>query len=236
MNQGKRYIRNTMLALLGATFLGTVANRIYNATVDDNTPGWQRSILSLGLAVEKNDIPEPPTKSTITTHAELAALRDFNQISVSGDLTVEIVSAAEYKVTLTPASTQPWSVATEHQKNGLLKLAGGHGSEGAALRIEAPALSSIEAQNLRQLTMRGWQSPELKVRMKNVAGARIKESAGGHWTLNAETPIALELDKATISGVFDIKSSGEISIHHEDGTKMMSLSGTSAHAIFKSNK
>jgi hypothetical protein len=234
MNQGKRYIRNTMLALLGVTFLGTVANRIYNATVDDNTPGWQRSILSLGLAVENNDIPEPPTKSTITTHAELAALRDFNQISVFGDFTVEIVRASEYKVTLTPAD-QPWHIDTEQYKNGQLTITGGSVIAGAVLRIETPALVSIGATVVRQLRVLGWQNTDLKILLKSVAEIQVRDSAGGHWTLNAKTPTLLQLDKATALGGFDIKSSGRVSIQ-DHNNEVVNLLGASASASYKSKK
>jgi hypothetical protein len=236
MNQGKRYILYTVIALCGATVLAMAATRVYMATVDDSTPGWLRSVISLGLAVEKNEIPEPTVQTTATTAADLEKLRDFTRIAVNGDLTAEIVSAAEYKVSLTSASSQTWSVATEYQKNGLLALTGGPGTEGAVLRVEAPLLTSIDAQRLRQLTLRGWQAPTLAVRVKNVASAYLEEGAVGHWVLNAETPVVLQLDKATIAFGLDITSSGRISIDGADGRELFNLSGTRSHVTLKSRQ
>lgn len=235
MNQGKRYILYTVLALCGATTLAMAATRVYVATVDDNTPRWLRNVISLGLAVEMN--PGPPTLLTATAPDKMATLRDFNQVIVDGDFTVEIVSAAEYKVSLTSASTQPWSISAALQKYGPLTLTAGAGSEGAVLRIETPALTSIDARNLRQLTIHGWQIPALALRMKNLGGVRIEESSGKSWTLSAETPTTLQLDRATFAGDISFKSSGRISFQNaEDGKTLLGVVGNESRVTFRSNK
>ncbi len=57
MKQGKRCIRNTVLALFGISVLVTAAERVYVAVVDEHTPQWLRSVMSLGLAVtDRRDV------------------------------------------------------------------------------------------------------------------------------------------------------------------------------------
>jgi hypothetical protein len=233
MNQGKRCIHYTVLALLGATLLGTAAERLYQATVDNSKPGWLRSVASLGLVVHRNTVPEPAHQMTATATEQLASLRGFTRLQVEGDLGVEIISAAEYKVSLAPASDRPWSIATSPGRNGLLAITGGPGTEGSTLRVEAPALTSIEATNLRQLAIRGWHTPDLTLRTKNLTDARIEESSVERWTLNAATPVVLQLDTATISAGLDMKYSGQIRVRGANDKAIASLDGTGGRITIK---
>jgi hypothetical protein len=234
MNQGKRYIRNTVIAMAGVTVLVVVAQRIYASTVDAGTPQWLRSVLSLGFEVTVNPAPSPLAQ--ISQAAVLAELRDFRQISVEGDFAVEVVSAPQYKVSLIPASSEAWTIGSAWQQGAMLRLKGGKGSEGAVLRIEAPVLTRIEAQGLRQLTVRGWKAQEMTIRTKNVANVRLEDSAVGRWILNAETPVVLHADQATAAAGLDFQTSGTISIYGADGKKMVDMQGKGGRVSIRAKK
>ncbi len=115
MNQGKRYIRNTVFVLYGTAALYVGMNRLYLSTVDAGTPQWLRSTLSLGLAAAPEPEPAPELKP-----ADVALLRDFTRLSVAGDFTVEVVGAAQYKVSFTMAPDHPMQLRS-WQKDGLLR-------------------------------------------------------------------------------------------------------------------
>jgi hypothetical protein len=234
MNQGKRHIRYTVFVLAGLTVLMTGAARLYASAVDENTPHWLRSVMSLGLAVSVHHEPAPPVE--ISQAAGLATLRDFTQLGVEGDFAVEVVSAPQYRVSLVPANGQAWSIGAQWQKDGLLRLKGGAGSQGAVLRIEAPMLTSIEAQDLMQLTVRGWMAKKMTLRMKNLDGVHLQDSVVEQWILNAESPVSIQVDKATLSAGLDIRGNGKMSINDADGKKLADLWGTGGRVSIRSNK
>ena len=97
MNQGKRLLRNTVFSLWGAAALYVGATRLY-ATTDADTAPWVRNALSLGLRQTK--------PSERPDDIDLATVRDFTHVSVSGRFNVEIVGGAEYKVVVTPEAGQ----------------------------------------------------------------------------------------------------------------------------------
>lgn len=215
MNQGKRYILYTALALCGATTLAMAATRVYIATVDDTTPTWLRRVISLGLAVEQNDIPVPPNLSTITTPAGLQQLRDFDQIRVEGDFALEIIGASQHKVTLIPASSRTWRLDTAQHKNGLLHITGGSGTAGAVLRLETPMLSSLVVLGSRMMTVDGIEAPELAVVVKNVPRAHLKQNKVTHWNINAESSLEVLIDKpvrGSAPSTYKMTGSGPINI------------------------
>jgi hypothetical protein len=232
MNQGKRHIRNTMIALCGITLLIVVAGRIHASVADASTPQWLRNVMSLGLAVVVIRAPSPQV--AISQASGLAELRDFRRISVEGDFAVEVVSAPQYKVSLVPASDHPWRIGAERLQDGLLRLTAGSGTAGAVLRVEAPVLTGIEAQGLTQLTLRGWNAEEMTIRVKNVAGLGIEESAVERWILNAETPIDVRADKATFSAGLTVRGSGQIDIEGPAGK--IKLRGTNAQFSIRTSK
>ena len=77
MKKSRRLIRNTILALNGLMVLYVGVNRLY--AVEHSTRAPQR-----------------------TAQAELAKLRDFSAIEVSGNFGVDVVQDADYSVAFTP--------------------------------------------------------------------------------------------------------------------------------------
>lgn len=195
MNQGKRYLRYTMVALLGFMVLGIVMNRIYNSAVDVSTPEWQRRALSLGLAVRENTTGVLVSGIKATTQSDLEALRDFNQVEVDGDLAVEFVGATGHKVSLVPATDQAWSIRAELYKDGMLRLIAGPDTAGATLRIEAPTLTRIDATRSRLLSVEGIESPALAVTLNKVENVHLKQNKVERWNLKSDGKTEVLLDK-----------------------------------------
>jgi hypothetical protein len=233
VNQGKRHIRLTLITLAGLIVVLVSAARLQASTVDADTPQWLRTVMSLGLASSK--------KGTTTTAAlpvanssqamTLAELRNFTGISVEGDFSVELVGAPEYKVSLDGASTGKWALDWGIQEDGLVRIKGGAGTEGGVLRVETPVLANIEATGLRHLTVRDITAPELSLRMKNVAGVNLEENAVSTWILHSETPVVVQAERLTSSGVFTIRTSGYVTIIGPGKHKTIVRGGSGGSAL-----
>jgi hypothetical protein len=237
MNQGKRYILYTILAVCGVTVVVTAATRLYATAVEENTPQWKRRMMSLGLAVAvKNEpVPESSIRSALQGNeriVDLSPFRDLKSIAVEGEVAVEIISAPEYRLIM-PAAGVTWSMATEQKGGGQLRIKA-DGTEGVTLRIEAPTISSIEAQSLRRLTIRGWQAVELTVRVRNLDDVHLEECIVGRWILHAETPVALKVDKATTSAGLNMRHYGQIRVDGAGG-QTMNLRGTGGYVSIRIN-
>jgi hypothetical protein len=219
VKQGRRYIRNSVFALLGVTVLLAAASRLYASTVDENTPQWLRWMVSLGLAVELNDKPVTPTN----TMQDLDSLDfgPFTAVSVEGDFAVEVIRGPAYKATLVQADGGPASdISVEKQEDGTLRFQRDPGGADDVLQIQAPALTSIQAHDLRQLTLRGWKAPEFTIHVKDVADIRLEDSAVERWILRSETPVMVHADKATLSAGLTIHATGQISFREAGGGKI----------------
>ncbi len=100
----------------------------------------------------------------------------------------------------------------EWQQGGPLRFKGKASSAGDVLRIEAPMLTSIEADGLKQLTVRGMKVPELTIRMKNLARIRLEESAVARWYCIPKRRSLVQADKATTSAGLNIQTYGKVSV------------------------
>jgi hypothetical protein len=222
MNRGKRYIRNTVLVLIGMTVLLTAASKLHASVVTPDTPSWLRILISLGQSVEVSRQHAPQSQPVRIEDA--GALR-FTRIRVDGEFAVEVIAAPLHKVSLVGPDGQAGSVKAKGQQGGLLALEGSAGGEGAVLRIEAPALTSIDAQGLPQLTIRGFQAPALLVSTKKVARIVLENNDIEQWNLESLTPVEVEADKATIAAGLNILASGFFSLNGGQKIKFNGSSG-----------
>jgi hypothetical protein len=219
VKQGKRYIRNSVLALLGVTVLLAAASRLYASTVDGNTPQWLRWMVSLGLAVEVESKPE-----TVANTMQNVQVRDFGAftaVSVEGDFAVEVIRGPVCKATMVRAVGGPaWDLSVVKQEDGTLRFQRDAGRAEDVLQIQAPTLTSIHAHDLRQLTLRGWKVSEFTIHVKDVADIRLEDSAVERWILRSETPVMVHADKSTLSAGLTIHASGQISFRDAGGGKI----------------
>ncbi|MEO6079627.1 MAG: hypothetical protein ABIQ86_07610 [Steroidobacteraceae bacterium] len=219
MNQGKRYIRNTVLAMLGVPVLVAGATRIYASAVDVDSPQWVRSLMSLGLTVvASGDVESQANASQLV---DLGDVLEFSRVEVEGMYTVEVVGAQQYKVSVTPAAGKAMNVGAEWNKGGLLRIKGGPDAAGAVLRIEAPTLTSIDARGVELLTVRALQAPVVSLRMRAVKAAQILES-NGTWMMDAAGPIEVRMGNGTSSDInVSIKSNSRVTYSYGPKSKEM---------------
>jgi len=192
----RRDIRNTMLALYGGVLLFVAANRLHAAVVDSDTPEWLRALLSLGL-----DGYTMIRRSTTPGEAADRVFRDVTRLNVSGDFTVEIIGAAEYKVSF-PAAEGAARRLRARRKGEELWLqddAASNADGGLTVRIETPAITQVVATGLRGVTLRGLQGKHLDVELQDVGWARLQQNAVAHWKLAADEPLDLHVDQATLA-------------------------------------
>ncbi len=209
MNQGIRYLRNTVFGLYGATALFVGLNRLY-ASTPAQTPQWLRSTMTLGLTTHEEPEPVPAMQPE-----DLAALRNFSRIRVSGDFIVEIVGASTYKVSFTPAAGGKAEIHARQVEDLLSLRAADDDEEGGkgVLRIEMPMLVRLSAQDVSELTLRGLQAEEVSVSLHNVARARLQQNKVAHWKLYSSEPMEIPVDAATLAAG-SLQTQGNLSIRY----------------------
>lgn len=206
MDQGRRHLRNTVFVLYGLTALYFGVNRLQAATVNAGAPQWLSGAASLGLA----SVTTLPRETSYVTEL---ALRDFTRLHVAGRFTVEIIGASDRSLSFTAADGTPLPLNVR-QDGDLLRVRAVTGTstpETAVLRIEAPALAQIEARLLTGLTLRGLQSPQLRVALDEVATVRLVESRISHLTLHSDLPMDVKVDRATLAAG-RLKTSGDLAV------------------------
>jgi hypothetical protein len=215
MNQGKRYIRNTVFGLYGVIVLIGGAAWLHASVVDASTPQWLRSVLVLGL--KSTDKAAPASETERVQVMVLRGQRDRTQITVEGNFAVEVIGATRNKLSVTKPrnSGQKLNIRMDVPKNGPVRVTGDPDMDGAVLRIETSTITSIDAQGPSQLTVRGVRMPEMSIRMQDVAAARLQDSAVGRWILHSDTPLEVLVDKATASAGLDVQTSGPLTIRQE---------------------
>lgn len=208
MNQGKRYLRNTVLALYGAGALYFGVNRLYAATIHSTAPQWLGNTTSLGLAYWEK------TGSNARYLTDLA-LRDFTRLHLNGRFTVEIVGAPQYQLSFTAADgrTLPLDVRQQDDRLWLSGFTLNDAAEAAVLRIETPALVQVDARMLTGLTLRGLQSQELTVDLNDVSAARLLENSVPLWRLRSGLSAEVQVDQATLTAG-KLLISGDLAIRY----------------------
>jgi hypothetical protein len=211
MNSARRGIRNTMLALYGVAFVYVGVNRLHAAVVDADTPRWLRATLSLGL-----DGYTTARRTPAPGEAADWVFRDFTRLDVSGDFILEIVGAAEYKVSF-PAADGTARRLRARRKGEQLWLQGdatGDADAGLTVRIETPAVTQVVATGLRGLTLRGLQGQQLDVDLQDVGWTRLQRNAVAHWKVASSKPLDLHVDQATLAAG-RVQIAGELVLHSD---------------------
>jgi hypothetical protein len=198
MNAGKKLIRNTVFGLWGTAALFVALNRLNSGEAAEGTS----SFLTLGLRQEREPTPNP--------QIDLASARDFSRLSVRGPLSVEVVGATAYKVTLTPEAGQSPKVRA-WLKDGVLHVDGGEaqGQQGV-LRVETPTMNRIDFANQR-VTVRGLNAPELSLYTYRGGVARLEQNHVGSWRVFSSESLDLQVDEATFAAG-TLKANGDVLI------------------------
>ncbi len=212
MNQGKRYLRNTVLTAYGALVVFVGMNRLHASVVDADTPTWLRSAMTLGLREEVEPEPRP--------EMDLATAKDFTRVVMTGRYDVEIIGAAHYKVTFVPAAGDVGKLHAS-QADGVLHLhaerndgegegeseGNGEGTAGT-IQIETPALQQVHAR-VNHLTIRGMQGDTLQVTGMGRGDVTLLQNQVANWRLTSGAPMQVRVDDATfaagsLKGVGDV--------------------------------
>ena len=186
MKRSRLLIRNTLLALSGMVVLYVGINRIYA-------------------------VAEPDPVQQRTSAAELAALRDFDSIEVSGDFSVEIVQQAGYSVEFVqPDSSQGDFVAT--RRDATLVLYGGRNPAVGRVRVAMPALKQVGAHRIPALSVSGFNGDSLSLRMESVPLVVLRNNGIRQWHIVASKG-ELQIDRATFgAGKVDLAGRSTLTV------------------------
>lgn len=163
MKTSRRLLFGTFAVLLAAPVVLVAYGRISGAGILYELPA-----------------PERPTA------AELAALRDFDTITVRGDFMLEIASAPDYSISYAPLTGNRGFLRAS-VADGTLNLLG-YGNRTATtagtVRITMPALADIDAESLYSLAVRDFDSDMLSLRATGVQQLALENNRIG--TLDME--------------------------------------------------
>lgn len=212
MKQGKRYLRNTVLCIFAATAGVVALNRLHLTTHAAGTPQWWHTASTLGLIEQvrrdKMEFKEP----------DYALLRDFHEISVNGNLNVEIIGASAYRVAFTPGADTGARLRT-NLTAGVLRIVQDPDDAKVAgtLTIETPVLTELRSSDLSRLQLRGLQGQRIKVTLNDTGSVSLKQNQVAHWELVAytdeeEKPVTVQADQATLAaGTLRVRGNLQIS-------------------------
>jgi len=198
MNAGKKLIRNTVFGLWGTVALFVGLNRLQSSEAGTGAGAF----LTLGLRQDREPEPDP--------QIELAAAKDFTRLSVRGPLSVEVVGAAAFQVTLTPAAGQSPKVRAWLSAGALRVDAGEAEGIQGVLRVEVPTLQRIDAANTG-VTVRGLSAPEIIINTYRGGVARLEQNHVERWRVFSPAPLDLQVDDATFAAG-TLKANGEVAI------------------------
>lgn len=114
-----------------------------------------------------------------TPAPELAALRDFSSIDISGDLHVEIVSAADYSIDYRPLAENRGNFTARVEDGTLHIQAFGNRAEpfaAATVRIGMPELASFNAEFLYSLAVRDFDTDAMRIEVTATIGDIVIEN------------------------------------------------------------
>jgi hypothetical protein len=173
MKRSRLLIRNTLLALSGMVVLSVGINRLFA-------------------------VAEPPPVQQRTSATELAALRDFDAIEVSGDFTLDIVQQAGFAVEVVPPdASQGVVVAT--MRESTLVLRGVRNAAGGRVRVAMPVLRQVSAYAVPALSVSGFNGDSLSLLMERVPLVVLRGNGIRQWHIVASQKGELQIDRATFS-------------------------------------
>lgn len=205
MNVGKRYLRNTVFTLwcTAAAFVGWT--RLYGYAVDESSPQWKRSAMSLGLFARNYEKARP--------ELDLATAKDFTKVSAFGNFTVEIVGAEQYKVIFTPPAGTSAKVHA-NLDNGYLRVHTDDTVMGGTLHIEVPTLDRIDA-NVPQITVSGLRAKEVALVGYRSGALTLRQNQVASWRVFSGEPFEVRMDDATFAAG-TIKANGDVVIRRNN--------------------
>jgi hypothetical protein len=187
MKRSTRLIRNTILALGGLIVVYTLASRLF---------------VVHGPAREEK-------RGTSTT--ELAKLRDFNSVQVSGDVSVEIVQQTDYSVDVSPAASQ--KLVTAIVRDNTLEVRGYGNAHASRVRVGMPALAHLEAEGNPVLSVSGFSGGSVEMRLGEVSQVSLRNNAVDKWQVYASDDVELQFDRASIgAGKVELSGSATLAV------------------------
>jgi hypothetical protein len=170
MKRSERLIRNTILVLAGFVVLHVGVSRLYADS-------------SFARAAQR------------TSAADLAKLRDFDSIEVSGNVSVDIVQGADYSVVLTPGSSDV--VATVRGRT--LALRGSSNAPGNGVRVALPALARMNVEGVPSLSISGFTGSSVSLRLAETPHVTLRNNGVRLWHIVASEAAELRVDNASMS-------------------------------------
>ena len=188
MKKSRRLIRNTILALNGIVVLYVGVNRLYGS--EEFTRPAQR-----------------------TSASELAMLRDFTDIEVSGDFSVDVVQEASYSVGFTPSSADHGQLVANVRGNTLV-LQGFRNAPATRVRVGMPALTQLVAgEDVPALTVSGFDGASLSLRLSGRPQVVLRNNAVRRWIIFAAQYGELQFDRASLSaGKVDLTGRATVAV------------------------
>lgn len=172
MRRSERLIRNTVLALFGATVLHVAFNRLY--AINNPAHGAQR-----------------------TPAAELAQLRDFSRIELNGDFSVEIVQDADYSVEfMAQDANRGGFSAVVHDDTLVLRGFGNPPTN--QVRVEMPALTHVDSSSVAALTVSGFKGESLSMRLNETPRVILRNNTIRHLRIVSSERSELKADRASL--------------------------------------
>jgi hypothetical protein len=208
MNQGKKLIRNTVFTLWGVAAFYVGWNRLSAAVVDADTAAPLRAAMTLGLS--------PTVTREAPPSIDLATVRDFTHVGAFGRLKVEIVGGQDYRVSVVPDPGQDVKYRAWREGSALRVATEGNndGPAAATLHIEVPTLRQITV-NVRQLSVRGLDAPELELISYNGGSATLLQNQIGYLRMVSYQPLEVQIDDATFAAG-TIKANGDVRIRRAE--------------------
>lgn len=189
MKKSRRLIRNTLLVLGAAVVLYVAASRWHAV---DNAQPVQNS---------------PPTP------AELAALRDFNSLVVTGNLMVEIVRQDGYSVEFIHGGGARTGSFTATIRAKALVVNGYRNSAGDRVRIGMPALSHVITDAVPVLSISGFSGNSISLRLDGPIDVDVHDNAVTQWQVFTSGGVVLKFDRASIgAGKIDLTGRASLTV------------------------
>lgn len=159
MKTSRRLLLGTFLAILAVPVAFTAYSRLAGTGSTTELP--------------------PPERTPV---AELATLRDFDTVEISGDLGVELVASQDYFIDFTPLNDRRGNFTAQVQDGRLQIEAFGNRTEttAATVRIGMPSLRELDAEFLNSLTIRDFDVEDMNIDLAvAVAGLVLQDNRIG---------------------------------------------------------
>ena len=188
MKKSRRLIRNTILALNGIVVLYVGANRLYGS--EESTQPLQR-----------------------TSAAELAMLRDFTAIEVSGDFSVDVVQDAAYSIGITPPEAGKGQLIAR-MRGDTLVLRGFFNAPATRVRVGMPGLAGVLAhEGVPGLTVSGFTGDSVSLHLAGKPKVVLRNNGVRQWHIFASDSGELQIDKTSIgAGKVDLKGHATLTV------------------------